>query len=321
MVTRTDVAKMLEYGVRTGFLNGKNDYSPLRKAFCRDITSQGAFETYADLGDLPWPRLNGGVMGAGPTVGHAPSNGSNAGGGSLTSSDLEERALIVANLDFDIKIEITHNAINDNRVGGLEEKAREAGANFQKHMDYLAFQALLLGNATTYGQAYDGGAFFRSTHVDPRASYQTNQSNLNALTLSLDNFEAVKVSGSKFRDSQGNTSGYAHTLLITGVDNERRAAQITSNREDYATNNRAENPYAGKVKSLIVPGNWFSTTAWVLVDDSQTRKPVYLQVRQAPSLSVVDKEDAPDGGLRTFIWKARYNVFYGDWRLAILGNA
>ena len=50
MITRKDIAAHLEYGVRSGFLNGRKQYTPLRTPFVREVTSAGAFETYADMG-------------------------------------------------------------------------------------------------------------------------------------------------------------------------------------------------------------------------------------------------------------------------------
>ena len=58
MITRKDIAAHLEYGVRSGFLNGRKLYTPLRAPFVREVTSAGAFETYADMGDPPWPVQN-----------------------------------------------------------------------------------------------------------------------------------------------------------------------------------------------------------------------------------------------------------------------
>ena len=73
-------------------------------------------------------------------------------------------------VDFEIAIGLTHNAINDDRTGKLMEWARGAGQNFQKHMDFLAFDALEKGDGTTYGVCYDGSDFFDNDHADPGAA-------------------------------------------------------------------------------------------------------------------------------------------------------
>jgi len=323
MITRKDIAAHLERQVRTGFLLGGKDYSPLRSAFCRTVNSDGAFETYTDLGAFPWPVGNAGKQGAGGTDQRtgAPQVGSMNAGRAITIIGGEEKALIVYNVDFEIAIGIDHNAINDDRTGDLESWSRAAAVNFERHQEYQAFKYLNDGEATTnYGAGYDGLSFFNDSHVDPGAEYQTTQDNKYALALSFDNFKTVRIAASKFLDGRGQPVGFNHSLLLVPPDLEYEAAQIVTNPNVYDTTDRNRNPYSGKVSSITVPGGWFDSTAWVLLDASQVQKPVNLQLRQPPQLAMWDDETTGDGGTRYFKWHARYNVFGGDWRLAILGN-
>lgn len=322
MISRSDVARQLEYGIRTGFLNGTRTYTPLRAAFCGEQTSSGAFEHYADMGDVPWPVQNSGQLGAGGTDGHAEVTGAINSGHAITVIGGEERAMTVYNVDWEISVAVTHNAINDVRVGNLENWARDAARNFEKHKDYLAFSALNAGDGTTYGNCYDHLTFFNNNHVDPGAEYQTVQDNIGNTALSLDAYEAARVAAAKFLDSRGQPIGLTHSLLIVPPDLERTASNIITNREDYGTTNRATNPYAaGGNRFLVAPGGWLDSTAWIIVVPDQTAKPVYLQNRQNAELAIWDVEGAGDGGMRYFKWHARYQVFYGDWRLAYMGRS
>lgn len=307
--------------MRVGFLNAAKAYAPLRSAFCGEVASDGAFETYADMGALPWPEQNGGQPAAAGTdarTGAQIVSGLHEGG-PVTVLGGEERAMIVYNQGWDIVIGIYHDAINDNRVGSLERWALRAGERFEQHKDYLAISALNSGDGTTYGKCYDGLSFFNDSHVDPKATYTTTQDNLGASTLSLDNFETVRIAASKFLDSKGKPVGILHDLLIVPTDLERIGNNITDNSEDYATANRARNPYAGKVSLLVVPGGWMDSTAWVLASARGTEKPVYLQMREAPRLVMWDDE-SQGSGVRYYKWYGRYVPFYGDWRLAYMGN-
>jgi len=323
MITRKDIAAHLERNIRTGFLLGARDYQPLRRAFAAETTSDGAFETYADMGTVPWPTQNAGKKGPGgkdARTGAPVVNKLNAGQ-QVTIVGGEEKSLIVYNLDWEITIGVTHNAINDDRAGDLEAWARSAAINFERHMDFVCFDALNNGGSTAaYGACYNGLAFFNNAHVDPGAEYQTAQDNAYALALSLDNFETVKVAAAKFRDGRGQPVGLNHNLLIVPPDLERVAAQIAMNREAYDTGNREMNPYAGSVRLLVAPGGWLDTTAWFAVDPNLPQKPINLQIRQRPDLVVWDDFMAGDGGVRYYKWHARYAVFYGDWRLAVQGN-
>lgn len=322
MITRSDIAAHLERSVRVGFLAGGKEYRPLRSPFVREVPSDGAFESYADMGMLPWPIQNAGMMGAGGTDSRTGATVTNrmSGGRQITIIGGQEKSMIVYNTDWEIAIGIEHNAIDDDKVGDLEAWARGAASNFEKHKDYLAFSALNSGAASTYGNAYDGLTFFNDSHVDKSAEYQTTQDNSYAVALSLDNFQTVKIAASKFLDDRGQPVGFNHNLLIVPPDLEYMAAQITLNREAYDTGNREMNPYAGSVRSIIAPGGWLDSTAWFLIDGSQPQKPLNLQVRKQPSLIIWDEESQGGGGVRYYKWHARYSVFYGDWRLAVMGN-
>lgn len=323
MITRTDIKAHLDQSARVGFTIGQKGYTPLRSAFAQQMSSSAAYELLTDLGALPWPVQNGGKLG---------SSGTDARTGAQSTGDLHkgaqpqvfgtsEKAIMVFPIDWEITIGVTHNSIDDDKTGDLTNWASGAALNFQKHMDWISFAALNAGDATTYGLCYDGLYMFSNSHVDPGAEYTTVQDNLYALTLTLDNLRTVKVAASKFMDDRGKPKGMNHNLLIVPPDLEYEAAQITRNPQAYDTANRELNPYSGSISMLVAPGGYLDTTAWFMVDPTWPVKPIILIERKAPALSIWDQEDAGDGGVRWYKWHARYNVAYGDWRLAIMGNS
>lgn len=322
IISRQNFPAHLEYGIRVGFLNGRKDYKSLRNMFVRQTSSSGAFELYGDLGSVPWPVLNAGKQGSGGTDARtgAPVAGRINAGGPITIWGTEERSLQINNLDWEIAFAIELNALSDNRLGDFEAWSNAMGSRFEQHLDYLAFNALNSGEATTnYGAGYDGLSFFNNSHVDPGAVYTTGQDNLYALTLSLDNFDSVVVAGSNLRDGQGQPAGLSHTLLITSPTNRLLAHNITQNTMSYDTANRESNAYAGMTTALIAPGGYLDSTAWYVVDTSTSRRPLILQMRQEPTLVTWD-DYSQGGGIRYFKWHARYNIGYGDWRLCMQGN-
>lgn len=321
MITRGGMLVHLERGVRRGFLKGAKAYVPQRSAFAREAPSDGAFETYTNLSDHPWPVNNAGEVGYKSTDARtgAGITGSLDEGRSIRIVGAAERGLIVYNVDWEVSIGITHNAINDDRAGELLDWAESAGQRFEQHKDYLAFAALNGGDGSTYGRAYDNLTFFNDAHLDPGAEYQTSQDNSYALSLSFTNFKTVKIAASKFLDSRGQPVGYNHNLLIVPPDLEEEGAQVARNIEKSGTANRDINPYAGSVNLLVAPGGWLDSTAWYVVAAGQLEKPINLQVRSEPQLVTWDDE-TQGNGVRYFKWVARYNVFYGDWRLAAQGN-
>lgn len=322
MITRTDVAAQLERGVRANFLTAMKTYTPMRAPFTSDVPSDGAFEIYANMGELPWPRQVNGQNGSGGTDDRTslPVTGGLHAGGPVTVVGGEERGILVYNDGWEITIGIYHDAINDNRVGNLETWARSAAQRFEQHKDYLAFAALNGGDGTTYGTCFDGLSLFNDSHVYPRAEYATAQDNSYALALSLDNFETVRVAGSGMLDSRGQPLKLVHNLLVHSINLERTAAQIVDNKEAYDTASREMNPYAGKTRGLMAPGGWVDSTFWCLVDDTLESKPIILQMREGPNLNVWD-DHTQGGGIRYYKIYARYAVAYGYWPSAIMGNS
>jgi hypothetical protein len=323
MIERKDIAAHLENGVKTEFLVGTKGYTPVRGGFVRDTPSDGAYEIYTDMGAPPWPTQNAGKPGAGGTDARtgAPQAGSITGGRQVQLIGGEEKSLLVVNLDWEILTAITHNSINDDRAGNLLDWAQSAGAQFEKHKDYECFRALNTGAATTsFGPTYDTLSLFNDSHIDPGAEYQTAQDNSYALALDAANYKTVRVAGGGFLDGRGQPVGLMHNLIIAPLDLEDIVYQLVANREAYDTANREANPWFNRAKGLIAPGGWLDTTAWFLVDDSLPQKPINLQVRQQPRLKMWDDELAGDGGVRYVKFHARYTVFYGDWRLIIMGN-
>jgi phage major head subunit gpT-like protein len=322
MITRKDIAAHLEYGVRRNFLNGRQAYTPLRTPFVREVTSAGAFETYADMGDPPWPVQNAGKEGAGgtdPRTGAPQVNKMNAGG-PITILGAESRGLIVYNVDWEIAIAVEHNAIDDDRTGTLDAWARDAGTNFEKYLDFKAFDALNQGEATTaYGAGFDGLSFFNDAHIYPGAEYATAQDNRHALALTLDNFETVITTAAGYRDSRGQPLGNNYNLLVVPPSLAREAAQIAVNPNNSATANNEINPYSGQVRFVVAPGGWLDATSWFVMDVSQTQKPLILQIRKRPELTVWDDE-TQGSGVRYFKWHMRGALAYGNWTLAAQGN-
>lgn len=300
-IYRSDIAQHLEYGVRTGFLKGQKTYAPVRQAFVRETTSTGKKEDYSDIGTVPMPVAYDDMV---------------------QVRGAHEVSLSITNKDYEITVGVSHNAINDNRVDNIETWAQQAGRNFEKHMDKLCFLALNGGDGSTYGTCYDSQNLFSASHADSGAEYTTAQDNQYALALGFDltNFETVRVAGQNFKDGRGEYVMYDHNLLIVPPALERIASNITGTGTDPGTANRRENPYAGKIRGPLV-SPWLDSTAWFLVAADEIVKPIILQVRQMPTLVTWDDEKLGEGGIRYFKFHARYNVGYGDWRTAIMGNS
>lgn len=295
-----EVPSHLLVGARTGFLATAQPNVPITTPIAQTIQMGSKSVDIVDIGGAPMPTRNR---------------------GRAQLQQMIEKKLTITPLDWDITVDISYNAVKDDQTGELERKVRSAGENFRLDMAQKAFKALNDGDATTnFGPGYDGLAMFSNSHVDKGAAYTTLQDNLDSLALSLTNFETVRVKAMNTRDDQGNFCDYNYDLLVVSPSDERAAAQITDNREDATTANRATNPYAGKLKYVV--STQFDSGAWVLTASSQTIKPVLIAVRETPNLQAAWFDpNTPDGGTYYFKFYGRYNHFYGDWRTAYMGKS
>jgi phage major head subunit gpT-like protein len=298
MIVRSDIAKSLEYGGRAQFLEGRGAWPVQRNLIASPATSTGKKETYLGLGAFPMPI---------------------EARDKVVARGLIEKYIEIENKDWEATLAISHNAINDDRVGHVLPWCRSAGSRFEQHMDKLCFQALDAGDAATYGLCYDGLYYFSASHTEAKADYTTVQSNLGTTTLSLDGFNTIWVLAKALKDDRGELVDMPFDLLIVPPALVTVAAQICDNREAYDTANREINPWAGKFRYVVSP--YLGSTAWILACSTVADKPIIFQQRQAPELTVWDDETiVADGGVRYFKWFARYQVGFGDWRLAYMGK-
>ena len=289
------VPNHLVVGARTGFLSAlsaspKQDW--MRVAEVINLTAKST--TLVDLGAAPMPTEN---------IGRAQVQ------------EFIEKTKTIAPRDWDITVGISYNDVSDDQTGSLERKVRAAGANFQKHINSRVFTVLNAGDSQTYGACYDGQDFFDSDHADVGATYTTSQDNEGALTLSLDNFTTSRIAAMKFVDDQGAYTEYTYDLLVVPPDLGHIAAQICNNPQSYDTANREMNPYSGRLSYIEAPQ--LDTTAAILIASNEVVKPLLVGIREQPTLqsSWFDPNTA-NGGMYFFKFYARYEVHYGDYRLA-----
>lgn len=295
-----NVPKHLTVGARTGFLTAlvRREYPWQRVAETLNMDAKS--QDLVDLGSAPMPKES-----------------DKAGG--LTIQDYIEKTITVEPISWDITVWISQNSIDDDQTGMLDRKVRQAGDNFQKHLNQRVFTILNGGDGTTFGLCYDGQEFFDSDHKDKGADYQTDQDNEGAAALSSDNFEAAWVAAQAFRDDRGEFTEYIYELLVVHPTNKRIAANIVGNVEQMDTANREMNPFAGEIEYITTPE--IDSSAWYLIASKESVKPLIVSMRKQPHLQHAWFDPTqPDGGYFFFKYFARYDVHYGDWRLAYQGQ-
>lgn len=289
--------KHLEVAARTGVLaSPARDDLPYRMVAMEVDLSAGT-QTLVDLGGIPVPTEN-------------PKD----------VDTLVERFQTISPKDWSVTLTVSQNAIDDDQTGSVERKFMGVMPSFQRHINNLVFTWLNAGDGTTYGTGVDALSLFNNSHLYKGAKNTTAQDNLYGSAISLDNFNTVWVAAQDFKDDQSNYYNYNYNLLVTSPTNNVIAANITGNAQAMDTANRELNPYAGNLSYITTP--YFDTTAWVLVASSEPTKPIVVGIRKRPQLQKMwFDSQKDDGGLWYFQYNARYNIAYGDWSLAIMGNS
>lgn len=289
--------KHLEVGARTAVLasKAKDDLPYQRVAQEVDLTAKT--QTLVDLGGMPVPTESAKVV-----------------------ESMIEKTKDVEPKDWYLTLSISQNAIDDDQTSTLESQFKNLLPAFQRHINSKVFTVLNAGDGTTYGYCYDGQQFFDSDHADPGAKYTTDQDNEYDLALNLANFNTVYGAARKFKDDQGNYMNLMYDLLVCSTVLRYPAAQIAENAQASGTANREINPYEGQLGYITVPE--FDDAAWVLVASKEPVKPLLVPIRKRPVLlNQWFDSQAGDGGIHYFQYHARYDVVYGDWRTAIMGNS
>lgn len=287
------------------------------------VAARTGFLTAIKAPEMPWTRIANTLNMDAKSIdlvdlGGTPMPVQSKGG--LQVQDFIEKTVTVKPTDWEIVTWISYNAVQDDQTNTLNSRVRGAGVNFNKHINNRVFTVLNGGDGSTYGLCYDGLNFISASHVDKGAAYSTVQSNLNSLSLSTANFDTVNVAAQKYLDDQGEYVNFVGNLLVVPPEQEWTAGQICNNVTQFDSANRAANPFSGKKNYIVSPQ--LDSTAWFLVDESESIKPLLVAMREQPNLqdSWFDPK-AADGGRYYFKFYARYEVYYADWRLCTQGKS
>lgn len=297
MAISSNLPKHMERAARTGFLSSmRNKAEPWRQV-ASELNMDAKNIDLVDLGAAPMPVNDPKAI-----------------------QDVIEKTIQVEAKEWITTIWLSDSAVKDDQTGTLRSKAQSAGDRFSQHLNNRVFTVLNAGDSQTYGACYDGQDFFDSDHIDLGAHYQTAQDNENALALSLDNFNVVWTAAQKFRDDQGEFTGYNYDLMVVPPDLFVTAMNVTGNMQAYDTANREDNPFSGLLKPPITSPQ-LDSTAWYLIASSEQHKPLIVAMREQPHLQETWFDPMqPEGGRHYFKFYARYEIYVGDWRLATQGN-
>jgi len=293
-ISRTNIPKHLTAGLQTIFFQEYNRIVDNEwEKIVTKVPSSRDKETYAWLGTTPAMRefLDERLPG-----------------------EMHENDFSITNKKFESTIGVSKDAIDDDQYGQIRIRVQQMAEAARRYYDELTFTVLAAGEATTYGSCYDGLEFFDTAHKEG-SYYTTSQSNLGSSALDEAALSAAKVAMRKFKDDRGKPMNIIGDILVVPPDLEFTAMKLLKSATSDASGN--VNVHQGSFTLIVSP--WITDTdAWYLLCGNRVTKPLIFQDREAT------KFEALEGGTETGFMrdmyyygvKNRFNVGYGDWRMA-----
>jgi phage major head subunit gpT-like protein len=293
-LTRSDMPKLLEDGLRTVFFEAFDASVGDYERIATIVPSESDEETYAWLGASP--RMREFVDERMPL-------------------GLTEFSYAIRNKTWESSLAIERTAIEDDKYGQIKLRVQSLAREARRHIDELVFTLVKNGFTT---KCYDNQYFFDTDHVSGESGAQSNKGTSSLSGASLQ--EAITTM-MKFKDDRGKFLGVVPDLLIVPPDLQWTAMELLESTywpEEGAFNEKhANNVLKGKL-DLIVSPYLTDTNDWFVFCTKGVVKPVILQMRMPVEFAALEA-DSESGFMRDqYIYgvRARYNVGYGLWQMA-----
>lgn len=299
-VTRGDIPKHLTAGLRTVFFNeyDKPTYSGFEE-ITTEIGSTSDKETYGWLGSTAQMRewLDERMPKA-----------------------LRENSFSITNKKFEASLAVSKDALDDDQYGQIVIRVRQMAEAARNYYAERAFTILAAGNAATYGTCYDGQNFYSDTHSEGDSG---TQDNLGSSALTSASLSAARTAMMRMKDDRGKPMGIIGDTLVVPPELEATALEIigADRVERYTASGTDKMPdmniHKGQYKVIVTP---FITDidSWHLLATKRVTRPLIFQNRM-PTDFVALEGNSEAGFMRDeYLYgvKNRFEIGYGDWRLA-----
>jgi phage major head subunit gpT-like protein len=230
----------------------------------------------------------------------------------------------ITNKDYESTIGVNRNHIVDDMLGIYTPRIREMGMRTATHPDKLVADARKAG---TTALAYDGVAFYATTHTEGNSGVQSNLltgTGVTTTALATD-FRSARAAMLKLKDDRGEPLIESAMLMdranppfvITAPPDLQGAFEELLNATML---NNSSNVLAGAAR-LVVDARLSDTNDWYLDYSGNMVKPFINQVRQSPVFVSLTDPNASD---RVFLIKEflygveeRRAVDYGLWQYSV----
>lgn len=280
----------MQSGFNALFNKAYTEAAPQYEKVAMTVPSSGSDETYGWLGQLPALR---------EWIGEREIH------------NLTATGYTIKNKDYELTISVGRNDIADDKIGIYSPLFQEMGVSAKMHPDELIFSLFAAGFSNI---CYDGAPFFSNKH--PLTESGKNfQSNMGALKLSTQSYEAARSQMMTLKGESGKSLKIIPDLLVVSPQKEAVARQILF--ADLIAGSANVNKNTSDL--LVVPELADTPECWFLLSTRRAIKPFIFQMREKPRfISKVQDGDDNVFFQNAFLYgcNARYNAGYGLWQLA-----
>lgn len=310
MLTKSDIPRLLESGLRTEFQTGFNEAPPTEmwKEVAMVVPSTKGEEVYNWLGANPKMREWRDER--------APKS-------------LLTHGFTLVNKDFEATISVHRNAIEDDQYGQILIRARALGNEARRFYDEFMTTVLEAGVTEL---AYDGQYFFDTDHSSGASGTQSNK----FIGASYDIASAADAAAAiiavvsamqQYNDDAGKKYAVIPNVIMVPT-NLQFFFKEALDPMIRATN---ETPAQAMVRGLglkVMVNPYLSTSAganarYYFFDLNQPLKPLIFQKRKDPEFVALDKTDDYDNFMRKEVYYGvdwRGNFGYGMWMYAAVAG-
>ena len=261
-----------------------------------------------------------------------------------------KQSYMVMNAMYDAGISFPRNVFADDQYGILQKKISDLAMEGKRKPMALAYDIINNGAASsgdTYAVGIDGLPLFSASHpgkVDVTAT--DTQSNTNgagtSTSLTVDNLNTAVTAMKNFYDNQGRplwiipdtlivppalgmvARQILHSTFLMSVGTAATSSAVSvNNLPTFNVFNVDANE--GGIKTIIETPYITSATAWYVACTSRVAKPVLLQERMPPELTIKMDPNTSDLVFQTndiyCSILARWGAAPGDWHTIFKGNS
>jgi len=194
-------------------------------------------------------------------------------------SKLKANGFTLINVPYTGGIEIDKDDFQQDALGLIQPRVEGMADAANRIQVNTLTDVINAGLATTYGTAYDGGAFFAAHTTTHNATY-TNYYNV---ALSIDALAVAWTRMVQQKDPAGNKLNVMPDTLFVGPDRFPTAKLIYEGKMSgsitggsSATDTlKANTGFEGMFKPVLIP--YLTATYWILADMSKPMKPFIIQ--------------------------------------------